>query len=247
MFAESWYGSQALKNFFKGLFLKILADVFFVSGERSRQHFIKQLGIPARRILCKYSVVDNQHFSRKGSHSREPVILCVARFSPEKNLSCLIEAFQKSRLAEGYKLRIIGGGPDRKLLEAIVDERRRVELLDWVEYADLPDQYGQARFFILPSIFEPWGLVINEAMAGGLPIIASDACGCVPDLVTRSNGFVFPADDKEELTRLLDQIAELKESDWEKLSTASTNIISGYRCEDWAEQLRKGFLKDADN
>jgi glycosyltransferase involved in cell wall biosynthesis len=191
--------------------------------------------------------VDNQHFSRGSGNPRERVLLCVARFSPEKNLACLIQAFQASRLSKIHTLRIIGGGPEKQNLQSLVDDRKCVELIDWVRYPDLPAEYGRARFFILPSIFEPWGLVVNEAMASGLPVIASDACGCVPDLVTEQNGFVFPAEDKDELVRLLDQLDDMSESNWEKMSAASLQVIAGYSCLVWAEQLRKGFLENADH
>lgn len=242
MFGESWYGTGKLKNFLKGLFLRTFVHKFLLSGKRAREHFEERLGIPAERILEKYSVVDNQHFMQDGTRAREAILLCVARFSPEKNLACLIGAFQESKLADVYKLRIIGGGPEKENLLRQVDTRGQIELVEWVQYAALPAEYERARFFILPSTFEPWGLVVNEAMAAGLPVIVSDACGCGPDLVTKRNGFVFAAGKRQELVRLLDRVAEMDEGEWTQMSNASLEIISGYSCADWAEQLRKGFL-----
>lgn len=241
LFAESWYGRQSLKNRLKGFFLKRLCQVCFVSGERARHHFEKVLGIPGKRILTGYSVVDNGHFAAPPSTEREPVLLCVARFSPEKNLPELIRAFQESRLSGSHRLRIIGGGSQREELEGLIRDPDRVELRDWVRYEDLPAEYARARYFILPSRFEPWGLVVNEAMAAGLPVVVSEACGCEPDLVRDDNGFVFKAGHPESLRRVLDKLATLPESGWQERSRASLRLISGYSCPDWARNLHNSF------
>lgn len=241
LFGESWYGGPSLKNRIKGFFLKRLCDRFFVSGARARDHFHKHLKIPPGKILCKYSVVDNKHFAPAPQIVREKILLCVARFSPEKNLEALIKAFQQSGLSDDHRLRIIGGGPLKEQLTGLVDARRQVELLEWVSYNELPDHYARARYFILPSLFEPWGLVVNEAMAAGLPVVVSDACGCAPDLVTENSGFVFPASDEESLAALLDRLATLREEDWNKMSASSRERIASFGCRDWAVQLKKGF------
>jgi glycosyltransferase involved in cell wall biosynthesis len=241
LFAESWYGGATLKNRIKGFFLNRLCDRFFLSGKRASEHFNKHLRIPCNKILCKYSVVHNTHFLPPAGIARERVLLCVARFSPEKNLDVLIKAFQGSRLCQDHRLRVIGGGPERERLQALIDTREHVELLDWVSYSELPGQYARARFFILPSVFEPWGLVVNEAMAAGLPVVVSDACGCAPDLVTGENGFLFSASDEGALIQILDQLADLSEDHWQKMSARSRDIITEFGCRDWAVQLKKGF------
>jgi glycosyltransferase involved in cell wall biosynthesis len=245
MFGESWYGEGRIKNRLKGFFLKRLVHCFFLSGERARNHFNKRLRIPGDSVLTKYSVVDNQHFFSDGKIDRERVLLCVARFSPEKNLARLIRAFRQSKLIEDYTLRIIGGGAEKESLLGQIDERGRVELVDWVSYNELPLEYARARYFVLPSVFEPWGLVVNEAMAAGLPVLASEACGCVPDLITEKNGFTFPAESEPALIAVLNTLSALSEEKWKEMSSCSMDIISGYSCEVWAEQLKKGFIQDA--
>ena len=74
------------------------------------------------------------------------------------------------------------------------------------QYPELPLYYGLAGAFVLPSLTEPWGLVVNEAMAAGLPVVVSDRCGCASDLVRPGeNGFAFDPCDIEQLAALLGQ------------------------------------------
>ena len=86
MFAESWYPSNRLADWAKGLLIRATTNVCFVSGKRAAAHFSQRLGFPAKRIIEGYSVVDNQHFAHRKSEaaaSAKPQ-LCVARHAPEK-------------------------------------------------------------------------------------------------------------------------------------------------------------------
>src|SRR5205807_667519 len=75
-------------------------------------------------------------------------------------------------------------------------------------YQDLPTYYGLAGAFVLPSESEQWGLVVNEAMAAGVPVIVSDRCGSAPELVQDGwNGFTFPVGDSKRLADLLLRVA----------------------------------------
>ena len=240
LFAESWYGSNALKNRIKGWFLRSTCHAFLVSGERSRDHFQRELGVPADRIFTGYSVVDNDHFKTVG-WVRQKVLLCVARFSPEKNHEVLIRAFLKSDLAGTCRLRLIGGGPLESQLKQVAGDSPMVEFAGWVDYQQLPAEYAGASYFVLPSTFEPWGLVVNEAMAAGLPVIVSDACGCQPDLAGAGNGYVFPAEDEAALVGILNNLPEPGSGTWQRMSLRSREIINGFTCRRWAEQLQRSF------
>lgn len=238
VFAESWYGEGRLKNFCKGLFLRMFAHVILVSGERALQHFHNALKLPQSRLVAGYSVVDNEHFSRwQGQLEREPVILSVARFSPEKHLDLLIAAYLESRVAQRFRLRLIGGGPEEAALRALAGAHPSIEILPWVDYKELPEMYAKAALFALPSRFEPWGLVVNEAMAAGLPVLVSDACGCAPDLVHADNGWQFPAQDKAALVSLLDAISDLSDEQLASLGRCSRDKIRDWSCAHWAQVL----------
>ena len=241
LFAESWYGRNPIKNRLKGWLVRATCRQCFVSGERAREHFHERMGVPLERLFTGYSVVDNDHFAVPAG-PREPVFLCVARFSPEKNLDLLIEAFLESTASEAFQLHLIGGGPEESRLRERAGGSDRIRFMDWVSYADLPGAYARACFFVLPSRFEPWGLVVNEAMAAGLPVVVSDACGCQPDLVRDGvNGVVFPAGDKAALVRILDRMGSLDPANRDLMGTASREMISDYDCDTWAQKLLTSF------
>ncbi|MFC7338118.1 glycosyltransferase family 4 protein [Haloferula chungangensis] len=249
MFAESWYPGRKGMDWAKGLFLRGVTHRCFVSGVLARDHFVKRLGFPESAVFAGYSVVDNDHFaaghaSRKSNspdfvrdEKGRRILLCVARFAEEKSLELLVAAFKQSKLSESWKLVLVGGGPLKdKLAEASVGAP--IELRDWLDYDSLPDLYASASCFVLPSNFEPWGLVVNEAMAAGLPILLSDAVGGAPDLLrVGENGWSFPSGDESALRTKLDQLAESPPERLAEMGACSRQIIAGFSVDSWAEKL----------
>ncbi len=243
MFAESWYPGKLPFDIIKGIWLKPKVDVFFVSGIRAAQHFRDRLKLDKKKIIEGYSVVDNNHFSTgKTTKENKPTLLCVARFAPEKNLQMLIEAFMESTLSQQWQLKIVGGGPLKESLHQSISNNQNIVLHDWLSYNELPDLYASASAFILPSQFEPWGLVVNEAMAAGLPILLSEEVGALPDLLEVGvNGLKFNID-KQELINSLNQLSDISTEDRSKMGQRSLEIIKNYSCETWAEKMRVWIL-----
>lgn len=234
LFAESWYpAAQAWKDRIKGRFVSLLAHRFLVSGVRAARHFHLNLGIAAERIAMGYSVVDNAHFaSAKGKVHKEKVLLCVARFAPEKNLPRLIEAFSRSGLVEqGWTLKLVGGGPQREELEALAAKQPGVVLHNWLSYPELPALYASARAFVLPSLFEPWGLVVNEALAAGLPTALSHEVGALPDLLGEETPYRFSALDADGMANVLTALANAPAPD--------SIRINAFTPDTWASTLRQ--------
>jgi glycosyltransferase involved in cell wall biosynthesis len=131
-----------------------------------------------------------------------PSFLYVGRLSSEKNLSRLIAAF--ARVATGApdaRLRLAGDGPLRADLTEQVRSLRLehvVSFLGGLDQAALGAEYLRATALVLPSLREPWGLVVNEALSHGCPVLVSEACGCVPELVKPGlSGLSFPPHDIE--------------------------------------------------
>ena len=195
----------------------------FVGG-RPHVAYLKALGMPAGQIFTGYDAVDNEFFAgraeaiqRNASYERERLslpehfFLASGRFVEKKNLPFLLDSYAKYRAAigkEGWGLVVLGDGPFKDQLFKL---RGRLGLGDSVifpgfrQYNELPAYYGLASAFVHTSTSEQWGLVVNEAMACGLPVIVSSPCGCVPDLVQNGvNGFVFDPCNTEELARHLE-------------------------------------------
>ncbi|MEM6522301.1 MAG: glycosyltransferase family 4 protein [Bacteroidota bacterium] len=214
LFAESWYVSNSLIDYLKGIFLRLFADSLFVSGSRAATHFTNRLKISTNRVYKGYSTVDNEHFNNKINKSevetsvKSPYLLCVARYSPEKNLVMLIEAFAKSLLYQNWQLVLMGDGPQKQMLVHLVKGKdENIKLIGWKQYDELPWWYQNAEYTILPSVFEPWGLVVNESLAAGTPVLASEACGCVPDLIP-DNALIFDPHNIQELIAVLNSLED---------------------------------------
>ena len=239
LFAESWYGNSGWLNAVKGFLLKKTCSGFLVSGIRARLHFKEKLGLGDLPFEMGYSVVDNRHFEQQSMLQKENTLLCVARFAPEKNLELLIAAFQKSNLRGKWNLQLVGGGPLKNTLLNQISSDSDIALHDWMSYKALPNLYAQAKVFILPSLFEPWGLVVNEAMSAGLPVIISSVCGCQPDLVDAQNGFVFEAQNQQALTEVLNQLDQLTDQKITEMGENSRLKMKAFSPEVWANNFIK--------
>ncbi len=237
LFAESWYGDKPIFNRLKGRYLSSVCDGFLVSGIKARHHFSQKLGISDKPFEIGYSVVDNQHFASGLKNKNQKQILCVARFSPEKNLVRLIRAFQKANLPNDWSLKLVGGGPQKKELQKLASGRDQIQFSDWLSYNELPDLYASSSFFILPSVFEPWGLVVNEAMSAGLPIALSKQCGCEPDLCSKENGFSFDANDEDSIVEAFKKISQTTNETRQEMGESSKQKIAYFSPETWANSF----------
>jgi glycosyltransferase involved in cell wall biosynthesis len=145
------------------------------------------------------------------------------------------------RLNASPSLLLVGEGEQREELEGLAAElgvADRVCFAGSRPWAELPAVYAAADLFVLPSTFEPWGAVVTEAMACGLPVVVSDPVGCAPDLVRPGeNGWVVPAGDAEALAEVLEQAF----SDADRLE--AMGAVSARRVVDWGEDAcRSAFV-----
>jgi len=167
------------------------------------------------------------------------------RFIEKKNLPSLLDAYARYRNQAGpaaWKLVLLGDGPLKLKLQDIVNQ---YDLTQWVlmpgfkQYDDLPAYYGLAGAFIHASTTEQWGLVVNEAMAAGLPVLVSNRCGCAPDLVEEGrNGYTFDPQDVDALAGLMLKVAA-DDCDRAAMGQASREIISHWTPQTFAENLSK--------
>ncbi len=186
-----------------------------------------------------------------------PVVLFVGRLTLAKGVDTLLRAFAALCADEGPAgvgsprksdddrtvprhapdaphLLIVGEGEQRAELEALAGALRiaaRVRFAGSMPWEGLPLTYAAVDLFVLPSRFEPWGAVVNEALASGLPVIASDAVGCAQDLVQPGlNGWIVPAGDVSSLARVLREAL----ADRERL--AAMGAASARLAPEWGEE-----------
>jgi glycosyltransferase involved in cell wall biosynthesis len=181
---------------------------------------MEKLGVPQSRIQGGYDCVDNdkiaglvaQYRARQGGTQPAGYFLCIARLIPTKNIPGVLTAYHSyTRLlpdsSPPAELVICGEGPERRRIEEyiqLLELGKLVRLVGELKGIEaVAAQLANCRALILASTQEePWGLVVNEALAASRPVVVSKQCGCARDLVEHGvNGFVFDAEDSGELAR----------------------------------------------
>jgi glycosyltransferase involved in cell wall biosynthesis len=213
-----------LKLALKSIFFRILRHFTYgvlSVGRRNTEYWRHHLGRDIPVFSIPYAV-DNEYFQERcgaASATREklrqqldleadrPVLLFASKLLARKCCVDLVEAYlelvRRSQVEQAARplpyLLIVGEGEQRpqieaRLQQASAEDWKGVRLLGFRNQSELPRFYDLCDVFVLPSIHEPWGLVVNEAMNAGKAIVVSDEVGCQPDLVENGeNGLVFPA------------------------------------------------------
>ncbi|QDK79605.1 glycosyltransferase family 4 protein [Spirosoma sp. KCTC 42546] len=237
-------------------------DGFFCFGSQAADYVI-QLGVPASKILLRKNAVDNtalrSTFERAlASRAQQQQVLgvrpnnfvFVGRLIEAKNLPMLLTSFAEAskESANGAKWGVIllGDGVEQANLTQLIHTlglTEQVIHLPGRPWFKVPELLALSNVLVLPSRSEPWGLVVNEAMACGLPVIVSDRCGCAIDLVRNGqNGFVFDPDQPAQLTHQLVLFMD-NSVDTEQMGKAAKQLIAPYAPEVVAQEMLDGFIK----
>ncbi len=196
----------------------------FVSGKPQVAYAVK-LGFRSEQILMHNLSADTELFHQVDMKIREREyprrLVYIGRFAKVKGLSCLLKAWQSIPDRQGWKLTLIGNGPEYEKLQGYPD----VDIKDFMPQKELVKELEQSGAFILPSIIEPWALVIHEAACAGLPILASECCGAVSCFVEDGkNGFLFKPGDKNAVKRVIEHFIFLPESQWIQMGRRSREL-----------------------
>jgi glycosyltransferase involved in cell wall biosynthesis len=192
-----------IKGFVKRLFMLRISKVY-ASGN-SQKALTDELGFKGQTILTKgvgvFNYVEQYPFIERKQVKN---YIYVGRLSREKNLIFLIETFNK---LPQLTLNIIGYGPQETELKSIA--KTNTIFHGAIDNKKLFHYYQNNDVFILPSISEPWGLVIEEALNNGLPVIVSNKIGCAEEIVNESNGLMFQFDSEDSLLKVIDKISNI--------------------------------------
>jgi glycosyltransferase involved in cell wall biosynthesis len=222
-----------------------------VGGDIHKRYLIK-LGFPEDAIFTGYDIVDNSVFhpdtiKRLSNPLSKHFFLSINRFVEKKNLPLLISAYASYRqqLSENaWDLVLCGDGGLRPALENLINQNQlqnNVHLPGFLQQDELLPYFAHAKCFIHASTTEQWGLVVNEAMAAGLPVIVSNRCGCFEDLVMEGvNGFGFNPENQQELTNLMLKVSS-DEVDLKSMGQASLKHIQRYSPDYFAQGLKSAI------
>ena len=222
-----------------------VADAFLAIGTLNREYY-RRLGIAADRIFSVPYAVDNAFFRARaidaglrreelrrelGLTAGRPVILFAGKLVPRKGPMLLAAAY-KELSGDGCSepdpyLLFAGDGELRGAIEQMAANLRwrSMRVLGFKNQTELPALYDLCDLFVLPSVYEPWGLVVNEVMNAGRPVIVSDKVGCWPDLVKPGiNGDVFSAGDAQALAGAIARVLADREC-MLRMGEASRGVI----------------------
>lgn len=201
-------------------------SAFLSVGTMNSQYWQFYGATPEKIFLARYAV-DNEYFQTQADYyrvSRQTIrdengwrqrylLLYVGRLVRCKRVDLLIEALrQVSERRSDIGLLIVGDGTERKSLEKLAQNLPQVFFLGFHDWRHLPRFYAAADLFILPSECEPWGLVVNEAMASGLPVIATRKVGAAHDLIIEGeNGYLVPENDVEAMASAIGRACQSEE------------------------------------
>lgn len=269
MMNESHAGTEratGVKRKIKQLLVSLF-DGAILGGTPHLRHFEK-LGMPPSRMVTGYDAVDNKYFSEMSRTVRdaalayreklnlpERYILSLGRMVEKKNLKLLIEAygiFKRKNPECGVKLVFVGSGEChqslveqcerlglRQTAEPGADPEATVFFYGFRQIDENPVFYALAESFVLPSLYEEWGLVVNEAMACGLPVLVSNTVGCSEDLVFDGvNGYTFDPESAVQLAQHIEDVV-LDPVRNREMGKESQRIIEGWGCENFAENALK--------
>jgi glycosyltransferase involved in cell wall biosynthesis len=212
-------------------------DAVNVPGDRGYQ-VMRSWGVPGRKVARLLYAIDYDGFLAAGEPRFEDAswpkrFLFVGRYVPAKAIDVLVAAYRdyRSRVDSPWPLTTCGAGPLESLLAGVegIDNR------GFLQPSDLGRVFRESGVFILPSRVEPWGQVIVEAAAAGLPVICSQDCGAGVELVRDYHtGFVIPTDDIDACRRALERMHHSHDG----LATMGREIrhaAAAYSAERWAD------------
>jgi 1,2-diacylglycerol 3-alpha-glucosyltransferase len=218
------------------------ADAVFIPAPSHASYF-RGLGFSDDRMVVGVDVVDNDAYAkvaedvldhensvRSSLDLPEDFFLFVGRALPRKGLHSLLSAYDKYCLrsqAGKWDLVIVSSGDEMEQLKASRSAHPHIHFVGPKQGGELYYHYALARALIVPSIVDQWGLVINEGMACGLPVIVSRGCGAAATLVREGeNGWTFQPGDVEELSELMIRTTGAGPERLKKMGRRSQEIIA---------------------
>ncbi len=198
---------------------------------------------PNARVFKAWNTVDTTYFELRAEKLRKQKdvilrefgasgdaihLLTVGYLVHRKGIDTLLHAVRTIR-SQDFILHVVGDGPERQKLEILsrqLNIQNRVIFWGYKQQEELPKYYAIADIFLFPTRFDIWGLVLEEAMACGLPVVASSAAGATTDLVkANENGFIVRPDDTEATAKCIERLMRDK-SLRETFGSRSREIIA---------------------
>lgn len=209
-------------------------------AKESKTHLYPFTSLWEREIPAAVPSADEKRKIReKLGMGEEKIVLYVGRFDPKKGMDDLLQVTPELEKCAG--IYFIGGEPT-EVHQAFCEERglKNVHFVGFKKKEALEEYYKAADLLVLPTKSDVWGLVINEAMAQGLPVVTTDKCVAGVELVKDGvNGYIVPVDDNDALAEAINRVLS---EDYRKMGQASLEAIRPYTIENMAKAHVEIFL-----
>ncbi|MFQ6003694.1 MAG: glycosyltransferase family 4 protein, partial [Candidatus Zixiibacteriota bacterium] len=223
------------------------ADGFVASGSLAKE-YLRSLGAKEERIfLAYYSIApellrldSKKAVGKKRTSEKKKRILYVGRLTKPKGVDLLIQAYKKvKRKYPDIELCLVGDGPQADELKKLAQGTDDISFEGYKQYDQLLPYYLSSHLFVLPTLTDVWGLVVNEAMMCGLPIVCSKYAGCCLDLIKeKQNGLIVDPENSDELSAAICQLLS-KDGDLFSFGQRSLEIIKDFT----TERSTRGFVE----
>lgn len=233
-------------------------DIALYAGKENKKYF-KAFGLQERNLAFMPHAVDNKRFTgtdeeeiaalrKQFLFSEEAFVLLFAgKLDANKNIAAVCELVSEGNFP-GLKLLIAGSGPLKNELKTKYQQKNNIVFAGFQNQKKIVHFYGLADVVILPSFSETWGLCLNEAMAMGRAVLATDGCGAAYDLIVQGeNGFMYPSGDLLQLGNYLKMMLNDRPK-VKEMGKASRVIIESYSfdhcCAVIEEEMKKLPVND---
>lgn len=221
-------------------YLRPFFDVAFLPG-LNQAVFARKLGFKNSQIWWGGYSCDHPRFAAAADaadvKNRRRSFVFVGRLVPEKGVEVLAQAYRnyRRRTTSPWELEIYGTGP----LAGLFANEEGVSVNGFVQPSSLATILAGGSCLVVPSLFEPWGVVVHEATAARLPVICTTACGAAPHLVEdAANGYVVEPDNVEMLARALLRMSDLGEQELAEMRRLSGLLAERYTPTRWARAFK---------
>jgi len=221
-----WSGAIEFPGRFDSIFRKFerrllirRAAAFITYGSKAKDYLVK-MGAPAAKVFIGINTVDTEFFAtetKKIHHSipagQQKHLLYVGYLVPRKNIGRLVSIIEElSKTRNDFVLDILGDGSEKPLLEKMVLEKKlesRIIFHGFIQKKELPEYFAKGSCFLFQTGFDIWGLVLNEAMAAGVPVLSSVNAGATHDLIVDGEtGFAVDFENKEDILNKINLILD---------------------------------------
>lgn len=241
---NQWLGTlrQRVGLMWSRVHIRPIFDHVWVPGPRQRR-FAQKLGFADCRIHEGLYVANDRNFNPiwqglSGAPAKR--LIFVGRYASEKGIDVLWDAFSTycARTKSDLELWCVGTGP----LDATKPEHPQILHLGFVQPADFAKRLAGGGVFVLPSRFEPWGLVVQEFALAGCPLILSRHVGAADRFLGDDNGFLLPTVDRESLITAISRIDTLSADARGAMARASRRRAKELTVQNWTQQAQ-GFAE----